>query len=100
MSDDPVLAALARLEAGQASLRGDLTLLRVELMERMDRLQHSVDLVKDDVTVNYGSGDRVERLARSATDETRALAEVVRAMQRQIGKLRTDLEQLRDGRGS
>jgi hypothetical protein len=90
MSDDPVLAALARLEAG-------LTKLRTDLMERIDRLQHTVDSVKDDIVVTYGANDRTERIAKSASDETRALGEVVRAMQRQIKRLQTDVDQLRDG---
>ena len=40
--DNPILAALARLEAGQTALRNavsvDLTRTRVDLMARMDRL--------------------------------------------------------------
>jgi hypothetical protein len=36
MSGDPILAALARLEAGQTSLR-------VDLMARIDRLQDAVN---------------------------------------------------------
>jgi hypothetical protein len=91
MSDDPtqpILAAVARLEAGQ-------TQLRVDLMARMDRLQHTLDQVKDDIGVNYGTADRTERIAQSASEEGRALALVVRIMQRQIARLETDVEALR-----
>jgi hypothetical protein len=56
MSDDPVLAALARLEAGLGNvtsrmdrLEAGQTKLRTDLMERIDRLQHTVDSVKDDI---------------------------------------------------
>jgi hypothetical protein len=64
-------------------------------MERMDRLQHALDQVKDDIVVNYGTADRTERIAQSAVDEGRALAGVVRAMQRQIARLETDVEALK-----
>jgi septation ring formation regulator EzrA len=159
MSDNPILAALARLEAGQTTLRSDLTAirsdltamlsdqtamrsdltavrsdqiamrsdltafrsdltalrsdltvrmdgletghikLRVDLMERMDRLQHSLDLTKDDIGVNFGTAERTERIAQAASDEGRALAVVVRVMQRQIARLQTDVEALRGPTG-
>src|SRR5258708_6913941 len=102
MSEAPIFEALMRLEAGQAQLAAgqeridaSLKALRVNLMARMDRLQNAVDSVREDLTVNYGASDRAERAARSAIDDNRALADIVRIMQRQIGKLRTDLDQLR-----
>jgi hypothetical protein len=54
MSKDPIIAALARLEAGQAALRDDLQATRTSLMARIDRVQHSVDLLRDDIGVKYG----------------------------------------------
>ena len=122
-----VLAALGRLEAGQMTMgarmdtmradidtmradmaavranmvtHDDLNGVRAAIMERIDRLQHAIEIVKEDVVVSYGSNDRIERLAKSALDDSRALGEVVRAMQRQIMRLRTDLDQLRDAGGS
>lgn len=89
------LELLRAMRAEMAS-RDDFTKLRSDLMERLDRLQHTVDLVKDDVTVNYGASDRTERVAKAAFDDSRALGDIVRVMQRQIAKLRTDLDQLRD----
>ena len=97
MSEDPIIAALARLEAGQAVLREELAATRTALMDRIDRVQHSVDLLRDDIVVNYGAADRTERIAKGASDETRALADEVRAMQRQISRLRTDMAQLQGG---
>jgi hypothetical protein len=116
MSDDPIIAALARLEAGQtalrddlaamrddlfamrgnqASMRDDLIAVRTALMDRIDRVQHAVDLLRDDIVVNYGAASRTERIAKGASDETRALADEVHAMQRQIARLRTDIDELR-----
>lgn len=48
MSGDPVLAALARLEEGQARLR-------VDLMERIDRLDNRLTTIQDDIGVNMGA---------------------------------------------
>jgi hypothetical protein len=53
----------------------------------MDRLQDKISSVVDDVTVNYGAVEQTERIARSASEETRALAETVSAMQRQIRRI-------------
>jgi hypothetical protein len=56
MSDNAVLAALARLEAGQEKLQSDLTRLengqdklRVDLMTRMVRLQEALSGIRDDI---------------------------------------------------
>ena len=93
MSDDPVLAALARLEAGQAALRADL-------MERMDRLQNAILAMRDDITVNFGRADRTGHIARGASDEVRALGAEVAAMERQIRRLRSDLDDVRNASGA
>src|SRR5580658_4617832 len=97
---------LTALRSDLTALRSDLTArmdgletgqikLRVDLMERMDRLQYSLDQTKDDIGVNYGTAERTERIAQAASDEGRALALVVRVMQRQIARLQTDVEALR-----
>jgi hypothetical protein len=64
MSDDPILAALARLEAGQ-------TALRVDFMARMDRLQARVDSLDDHLTLVLGHSDRVERRAQAVSEDNR-----------------------------
>ena len=64
MSDDPILAALARLEAGQGKLREELksgllsveaiqSRLRVDLMARMDRLQDALTATKGHATMAF-----------------------------------------------
>ena len=77
MSDDPILAALARLEAGQGKLREELesgllsveaiqSRLRVDLMARMDRLQDALTATKGHATmaftVAHGQSQNVETL--------------------------------------
>lgn len=61
MSDDPVLAALARLEAGQ-------TTFRVDVMARMDRLENKLNDIRDDMTVTMAHAGR----AHDAVDSTRS----------------------------
>lgn len=108
MSDDLVLAALARLEAGQASLgqrlerveasqvslgqrldrvEAGLLGLRVDLGERMDRLQNALTDVRNDIGVNFGAADRVREANDSTRGEVPALGEMVTGMYRQIKAL-------------
>lgn len=79
MSDDPVLAAIARLEialaASRRDARADLTELRVAMMGRIDRLQ-------DVMTRNprrYRCGDGVLRTPCSAPTITLASWSACRA---------------------
>jgi hypothetical protein len=69
--DNPILAALARLEAGQTAVGNavsvDLTRTRVDLMARMDRLEDGLTAIRDDIAVNFGPADAVKR----ANDDTR-----------------------------
>jgi ubiquinone biosynthesis protein Coq4 len=91
MSDDSsqrILDALDRLEAGQAKMRTDI-------MARIDRLQHIVEMTRDDIVVNFGNTDRVERIANGAVDDMRTTTEILRVMQRQIMRPQTDVQQLR-----
>jgi hypothetical protein len=91
MSDDPmqaVLAALARLEAGQVQLR-------VDLMARLDRMQDTITAIRDDIAMNYGTAEHVRRANDNTRDELRALADTQMAMLRQIQRLRTDLDELK-----
>ena len=109
MSDDPVLAALTRLETGQVSLRADLAglgagqgslgadlaRLRADVMDRIDRLQNTVEGMRDDIRVNCGASDRATRIASGASEEVRALGAEVSAMERQIMRLRADVDELK-----
>jgi len=100
--DEKVVGVVARLAEDVSRLDGNLSRLdekldrtRADLMARMDRLQDAMTALRDDVTVNFGIADRVDSVAESARKETRALAEVVTAMQRQIARLQSDVRQLR-----
>lgn len=88
MSDDPVLAALARLEAGQISLR-------VDLMARMDRLADALTLIRDDIAVNMGAAEAMERANDNTRADLRTLGEQVSVMWKQIKRLQTDMREIK-----
>lgn len=103
---DPVLAALARLEAGQEALADrldrmqqrqgtDLAAHRTDLMARLDRLQDSITAIRDDITVNMGAADNAKEAALSTRRELRGLSEMTSAMRRQIERLQTQMRELR-----
>jgi hypothetical protein len=63
-----VRSDLVELRTNMDGLRTDMMTkmnrLRGDMMARMDRLQDSVTALQDDVTVNFGHSDRIERVAR------------------------------------
>ncbi len=87
----------AALEKGQAALAGDFVRLRSEVMARIDRLQDTVNLMHDDIGVNFGRADQVERKGDHTRDELRDLAKLVSGMQHQIHRLQGEVMQIRGG---
>jgi hypothetical protein len=97
MSDDPmaaILAALADIRA-QMATRDDLGRLRADLMARMDGLANNLTNIRDDIAVNHGTADSVRRANDNTRDELRNLGDVVMAMERQILRMKTDIEELK-----
>jgi hypothetical protein len=96
MSDNPILAALTRLEAGQGRLEAEQTRLRVDLMERMDRLQAGMDSFDDHLTMGLGNSDRVERKSDGAVEQTRLLGEQMTTMHRIVRRLESRMNDLEE----
>jgi len=91
MSDDQiaaVLAALERLEQGQASLRADLS-------ERLDRQQDALTAIRDDIAVTMNSANRAIEVNDHTREEVRLQTEAIKLMQRQIQRLQTEMRELR-----
>lgn len=76
MSDDPILAALARLEAGQAALRGELRDRFDHLEGKIDKLAAENDLIRPRLTGI--EQDVAGRDVRTATAHARLDAQEVR----------------------
>lgn len=91
-----LLMAIRELGANQDGTNAQLTAVRVEVMARLDRLQETVTAIRDDISVNYGRADKAEMVAQHAREEVRALSEIVSGMGRQIQRLQTVIEELRD----
>ncbi len=77
------------LEAGQ-------TRLRVDLMERMDRLQARMDNLDEHLTMGLGHADDAVTLARSAIGSSLTHGEQIRSLEKLLLKLEARVNQLED----
>lgn len=80
--------ALERLEAGQ-------TKLRIDVMERIDRLANGITGIHDDISVNMGTADAVRRAHNHTREELRDLADNVSTMYRILARLETQIRELK-----
>jgi methyl-accepting chemotaxis protein len=115
-----ILAALARLEANQDTMRAEMATIRVSLIERTDRLENEVSAsheemkslrlsltegmerqhkallsIRDDIGVMMSRADRAHEAADNTRNELRSLGELVDAMGRQITSLQKQVRELR-----
>jgi len=113
MSDDPVLAALARLESGQAGMRADITGLRGEftgiridlsdelgrtraaIMEKIAELNASVVAIRDDIAINMGAADAMQKANDNTRELVRLQAEQMSLMRKQIKQLQADVRNIK-----
>ena len=84
-----------QLEENQKRLEESHTRLRVDLMDRMDRLQDAYTGMRDDIWVNLGAAEQVREANDNTRAELRALSTVVSGMQKQIHNLQNDVRTLR-----
>jgi chromosome segregation ATPase len=103
-----VEAKVDQIDIDLGGLRKELSIVRSDVMARIDRLQNTVDPMRDDISTNFFRGDVIERqpknafaeaqgaflAAQGATDETRALANQVSSMQRAMMKLAARVDEL------
>lgn len=73
MSDDPVISALTRLEAGLTAVRSETTTQRVDLMARMDRLQDSLVGLRDDMAALTAITTRLDGSHTALLTQLRAM---------------------------
>jgi Cu/Ag efflux pump CusA len=77
MNDDPVLASLARLEAGTAALS-------VDFVTSMTRLESKLTGIRDDIGINMAGTERAQEAAHNTRSELHGVHEQMTVMWRQI----------------
>lgn len=80
MSDQPEDRILAAIASLRNDLRAEITTLRVDLMERMDRLQARMGSLDEQMTMGFGDDDRAERRTQAVAEDNRLLGEQMRSM--------------------
>lgn len=138
MSDDPILAALARLEAGQAELQAGQTELRtgladvrteltdgladlksgqqnlhavirtlrmdflselggrtVAITEKIAELKGEVTAIRDDIAVNMGAADAMQKANDNTRELVRLLGEQFSIMWKQLKQVQQDIRDLK-----
>ena len=93
---DAMRADMDTTRADMTTTRADMTTTRADLMARMDRLQDSVTSIREDIITNYGAAQHAQRINDNTRAEQRSLNDLVQLMQRQILRLQTDIETLKD----
>jgi phage shock protein A len=99
---DALSGRMDRLEAAVSRYDERLTELRVVAMERIDRLQSTMDQMRDDQGVLLGLLETNQKLAersmteaRFASEQHSSLAHTVTLIEMQVRKLRADVDELR-----
>jgi chromosome segregation ATPase len=92
-------AELGQLKAEQKSLRSDflaeLGRTRSDIMERVERLEDAVNKIRDDIAVNMGAAEAVERANENTRADLRTLQEQMWIMWKQIKQLQTEMREVR-----
>jgi len=92
-----IASELTSTHAAVAELGSELISTRTAIMGRIDRLQNAMEAVREDVAVNFGRADHVASISAGVRAEVQAIATQVSAMERQILRLRTEMDDLRRG---
>src|SRR5438105_99065 len=72
---------------------------RAAIMDRIDRLQNLLGLLRDDIGVNFGRADRAVDAVLGVRREVEALGREVTAMERQIQGLQSQMRELQERGG-
>ena len=84
-----------KLEAGFSRMERSQTEMRAAVFDRIDRLQGTVDLIKEDIGVNFAGSAVALANARSVRGDTDHIMELVTAMERRYRALAGLVEELR-----
>ena len=88
---ETILAMLATLERGQVSLRADI-------IGKLEKIENELTAIRDDIGVNMGRADAVERSNENIRADVRSMQEQMTVHWRQIKRLETNVRELKGGK--
>ncbi len=88
-------ASQSKLSASQSKLSASQSKLRSEIMDRIDRLQETVEFVRDDARVNWATADTAINRARKSREDIDDLLKMIAAMERRFQTLASLVDGLR-----
>jgi hypothetical protein len=99
MSSDPILAAIAALDAKLSgrmeALEGEVRRLRGDIVEKFESVEDKLSLIREDIgTTTKMASTAIDRVAAARREDSDVL-DIVVSMNRQIARLRTDVDELK-----
>jgi chromosome segregation ATPase len=79
----------------RAEASTDLARTRAEIMDRIDRLQGTIELMRDDARVNWATADNAMSRLRNTREDLEGLQAQISAMERRYQTLAALVEELR-----
>ena len=93
---EPLEARLEHLETRLEHLEAGQTKIRAEIMDRIDRLQGTVELVREDSRVNWATADTAMNRVRNSRQDIENLLAMITAMERRHQVLAAIVDGLRN----
>ena len=85
---------LSGLKTNLTGLETNMTNLRVDLMDRMDRLQNSLTEIRDDIGVNMGRAQAAVQANDNTREALRNLEDQVGIIWRQVKRLEAKMREI------
>lgn len=85
---------VTRLSGETSRLGGEQIRLRIDMMERFERVENHLTVIREDIGVNMGRADRAHLAADNTRDEMHALSGQVQSMERRQRTLSLRMDQI------
>jgi hypothetical protein len=84
-----------QLDKTQSEVFDQLHQTRSEIMDRIDRLQGTVELVREDARVNWATADTAMNRVKNSRDDIDGLLKLIQTMERRYQTLASIVDELR-----
>jgi septal ring factor EnvC (AmiA/AmiB activator) len=91
----PIQADLQELRALVENIRSEQSKTRIEIMDRIDRLQTTIEMVREDARVNWATADTAINRAKNSRADIDDLQGQISAMERRYQTLAAVVDELR-----